>query len=168
MKYRWINKVNKRIKKGPSSSCVKFLGSSSRNRLVLKIIIIQPGHQDCFTLIGKGGLNRHFRNPGIAEKRIGLTHAKTFGWFDNVFEGPTKSDNGQIQWTINRKTKFKLHSHILLQVCLLCYICQLIFHHLKLLFFVISFVSIPSSHLKFKVTFGNVLFFSVICVMSGK
>ena len=50
---------------------------------------IRPGHKDCFTLIGKGGLNRHFRNPGIAKKMIGLTHAKTFGRFDNVFKGPT-------------------------------------------------------------------------------
>ena len=29
---------------------------------------IRPGHKDCFTLIGKGGLNRHFRNPGITKK----------------------------------------------------------------------------------------------------
>ena len=63
MKYRWVNKVtkvNKRIKKGPSSSFVKFFGSSSRNRLVLKIIKIQPG----------------------------LLHFNREGWFDQTFSKP--------------------------------------------------------------------------------
>ena len=87
MKYRRVNKVtkvNKRIMKGPSSSFVKFFGSSSRNRLVLKQI---KYNQDCFTLIGQDGLTRHFQNPGIAKKRICLTH--DLGGFDNVFKGPT-------------------------------------------------------------------------------